>query len=691
MSDDPDRFIPRRTDAIRAAGVSLSPEDVPLPVDAKHAEDSFTNNDVSSLHACPTCASASTSASSPSALKLSLERAESLRAAAEEQSRDERAARLAAERELARLRADDASASRTVERYMAFTQKTAERLYTSLHDQGARLGATIKTLRAELALERGTLAREQRKSEQLREAVDELAESLERETFGRRREVALRMRQVAREELRADEAARWTDRVRRERNRIPESSATNGFHNRPDASTLSLSLSATSSPLPTPGSLTLSPYASPIKVKPSNGSLPFHADASEPLDGTMSLRRSTGSSNSLASLDAAATPIAASVSPYAQHARISTLWDLLESGVELMSRYDEEPEIPMRKATRGGDGTEDGSPPVDGSLGRVLVAQELAAGLFVDLERETRQRVKLAKERAKSLADGKVEEPLEDDAIEPEQASPLLDTDKTPRVPQVEGFKKSLALDMETSSSSDAAGYAILQRALHDCATSVLRLRALAKADLSAEPRPPTWDAALDALDDVLEDVRVEVEIAAADDARAREAETTVKLVGSEKLAAEVAADQIRRQTRQAAFERKLSDIEHDLVALKMALAARHGPSAEPDSSVTTSDRLGSLRTVRLPLRGGPTPSPPLTGPPTGNGLRRGFLPALGRTFSGTTPSASLAATANNEAAASSMPTLPRYASWSSDLTFETALAGGDDEDERDQVGHDVE
>ncbi|WVQ95587.1 hypothetical protein IAU59_002684 [Kwoniella sp. CBS 9459] len=112
---------------------------------------------------------------------------------------------------------DDASASRVVERYMTFTQKTHATVHMHLDNLRTRSQATASTLRSEVTTLKKQLAVEKGRSEKLRIALDELSEGMSREAAGRRRETALRLKMLAADEKRARRVEAWLDRVRRSR------------------------------------------------------------------------------------------------------------------------------------------------------------------------------------------------------------------------------------------------------------------------------------------------------------------------------------------------------------------------------------------------------------------------------------------------------------------------------------------
>lgn len=125
--------------------------------------------------------------------------------------------RMAAESAREIIMRDDASAAKVVERYMTFTQKTHATVHLHLDNLRSRSAATQGTLRKEITYLQRQLRSEQERSTRMRTALDESSEGLTREVAGRRREVGLRLRMIAQEEKRERGVERWLDRVRRTR------------------------------------------------------------------------------------------------------------------------------------------------------------------------------------------------------------------------------------------------------------------------------------------------------------------------------------------------------------------------------------------------------------------------------------------------------------------------------------------
>jgi hypothetical protein len=134
-----------------------------------------------------------------------------------QQLHDETSIRVAAESERDKALRDDGSAARVVERYMTFTQKTHATVHMHLENLRSRSNATITSLRAEVSSLRIALKGEVERNRKLRYAMEEVSEGFSRESAGRRREVGLRLGMLAFEEKRERKVEVWLDRVRRAR------------------------------------------------------------------------------------------------------------------------------------------------------------------------------------------------------------------------------------------------------------------------------------------------------------------------------------------------------------------------------------------------------------------------------------------------------------------------------------------
>ena len=542
-----------------------------------------------------------------------------------------------------------------------------------------RLSLTLTNLRSQLFTTQTLLSREESRSKQLRAAIDELAEGYERETFGRRREVGLRMKALEREERREEQGRRWVDRVRRERTRLDVS------------------------PAPASNKLGTSPSRRTTRLNSFGGGANV----------------GSASSTSLSSMLGAPLP-----NDYAHGEQLSLLWDLLESGLQLFNNSAED----LVDCTISGmtDGEFVESPidgrnlGVDSSLGRILLAQEIVLGLTADLDRETKRNVELEKERL-GLLSGKWDESSRGDdsnaVTKAESDSDVVDwngfaklgdgnqkaeysdlpvlsvgsEDGNPkasdRPPAFQGDTPELAQqDLPLSPSprplsteisaligllrSRTPAYRSPQKALHDCAVSLSNLRHTRK-ELPNEYQT-ALQILLDGIHDVIEDVRVEVEIAIADDDRAAKGHQTVLSLNGDESAIKAASgflDPERTKSRESNFGRRLGDVEHDLVELKMAILDVQSEQAlgpqqtdllDPMDGRRAADPFTNLNLKTVSVRTPATIQTTLTRPAVspglterhalGNNMKRGFFPALSRTFSGTTPVIPLsrAASSNN-------------------------------------------
>ncbi|KAJ9110130.1 hypothetical protein QFC19_001801 [Naganishia cerealis] len=556
-------------------------------------------------------------------------------------------------RELDAVRADDESASKVVERYMAFSQKTAQHLHSNFQSQTTRLNQTISTLRHQLLSTQTLLDREVARTAQLRSAIDELAEGFERETFGRRREVALRLKSLEREEKREEEGRQWAERVRRERSRLGGVADAGG----------TLSVNGRSVGM----SRSTSPFVSPSKGKNSN----------------LFLHPST-SATSLVSMHSSAT-----LNPYEENQHLSTLWDLLESGIELFAgQEDQGPSSLLHLHPGSRDHHHDAT--LEDNSARVILAQEMTMSLMEELERTNRKLVALERKRLEwiatttTTADGDTDDTTAVKAkAEPVQASPserslpLLPADVEKDVARGEASPaddvdlhpapKGLQLDLtgQGEPCKDLADgqlpdddttvvlfqrlqnvtgrFSTIQKQLSDCAASTSNLRS---SNGTISPAyASTLQILLDGISDVVEDVRVEVEIAIADDERDLKGyETVLKLNPDSKTITKANdfAEPGYVSAKSESFAKRLRNVEHDLVAIKVALSDLQAEEPKLNQEPGGMDEdivnplLGlSLRTVRAPV---PPSRATMQHRQLGNGMKRGFFGSLGRTLSGTTP-----------------------------------------------------
>nr|XP_019000654.1 uncharacterized protein I203_06699 [Kwoniella mangroviensis CBS 8507]OCF64115.1 hypothetical protein I203_06699 [Kwoniella mangroviensis CBS 8507] len=128
--------------------------------------------------------------------------------------------RVEAENERDKALRDDESASKVVERYMNFTQKTHQTLHLHLNNLRKRSNATSSTLRNQLGNLKAELTVEKEKNQKLNEKFDDLLESFLRESTGRRREISLRLKLIAIQEKMQSEFEKWLNKVDKIRNDI---------------------------------------------------------------------------------------------------------------------------------------------------------------------------------------------------------------------------------------------------------------------------------------------------------------------------------------------------------------------------------------------------------------------------------------------------------------------------------------
>ena len=93
--------------------------------------------------------------------------------------------------------------------FRKFSQTSNDTLQNALESLKARHTATTATLNSQIDYFQHCLFTEKRTVEKLRVALDDLAEEISRETYGRRREITLRLACVGREENLAEHLRRW--------------------------------------------------------------------------------------------------------------------------------------------------------------------------------------------------------------------------------------------------------------------------------------------------------------------------------------------------------------------------------------------------------------------------------------------------------------------------------------------------
>ena len=461
----------------------------------------------------------------------------------------ETALRVTAQEERARALRDDGSAAKVVERYMIFTQKTHATVHLHLDNLRIRSTATQASLRGELNELRSQLEVEAKTSTTLREALDEMGEGFSREAAGRRREIALRLAMLAEEEKRERKLETWLDRVRKMR------------------------------------------------------------DGAE----------------------------GAVIEP-------DILESLLDEGVVAVT----EPaaESSSKRSWRGlmGRGKGKDAPVIDyaegSSIARVLLAEEMADTLNLDLQRETDRRLQLEHERVEWLAreatNGVAPElhvDVEqngalvfsaDDEVADVENKPLADetdhllphNNDIPRTPSPLTDPSPLVEQLRTLFGPLTDRFTPLQTTLHSLSHSLSTIRSSLPTTPapSASPSksrfgdkrspllnlslrsPPTSDPVLlnilDSIHEVIEDARVDVEIALADEERVYRGFEA--LLGVEKSGAiqgknvlsdarEYIAAQ-RDKDISGRLEKRVGDIEHDITTIKTQLHKLEGMEIEVES-----------------------------------------------------------------------------------------------------------
>ena len=475
---------------------------------------------------------------------------------------------------------DDGSAAKVVERYMTFTQKTHATVHSHLDNLRARSTATQSTLRSEIATLRNQLQAVTAREEKFRLALDEMSEGLAREAAGRRREVAVRLKMLAEDEKRERKVETWLDRVRRSRE---------------------------------------------------------------------------GAEGAVVEAD--------------------VLEGLVDEGVEAVSSQ-EQNVLKEKRSWRGllkrKQQLDSGSSISNGqqeSVARVLLAEDLVNTLVQDLQVETERRIELEKQRvewlAKDAVDGVVAgeqggtvmfEAEEDEGVDKHDNLPksnenngdssetALTPPEIPRTPSPLPDTPPLLPRLRDMFSPLAARYSPLQKTLHDLAHSLTALRnsvnpispiTISTPATSRKPllnlgrRPatadPTFLTLLDSIHEVIEDARVDLEIALADEERVFRGFEALLGVGKSgavqgKEVIKDAEAYISDRTAwecYARLEKRVGDTEHDLTTLKRVVHELEGMEIEGDETVTQKSPWTNLdlKTVSpTPQRSFPSLSWPLGG-----------------------------------------------------------------------------
>ncbi|RSH85139.1 hypothetical protein EHS25_004946 [Saitozyma podzolica] len=532
-------------------------------------------------------------------LQAKVDAAEQSLSLVEEQLESERTLRVQCVEERDRVVRDDQSAAKVVERYMTFTQKAHATVHLHLDNLRIRSGATQATLRKEAVRLQKQLEGEVDRARKVREAVDELSEGLARESAGRRREVALRLKMVAEEEVRERRVEKWLDKVRRAR---------------------------------------------------------------------------AGAEGAVIEPDSLQTLLDEGVSAIAPN---ETTQETPSSRFRLFRKKSKQ----QLEPARGDDGEE-------ASIARVLLAEELVNTLVADLQEETERRAELERQRVDWLAreavegvpahdgdDGGLVFDVEHEEHEEHGANGrasikgVEQSQPESTQPEPARLDSPAVLDLPTPSPSPN------NSTLHSLTHSLASLRSsvpvapptpntpLPSASgkrnptfLSLSRRPPLADpvllALLDGLHEVIEDARVDVEIARSDEERVYRGFEALLNVGkagavrgqdvladaTEYLSDRIDGDGWRR------LEKRVEDVEHDVMSLQRAVHELAGEldKDDPDeySGGSVWEGLG-LKTVS-PAQTRATSPNPLTSP-LGNpldGARRAgagtvaMIGNVGRSFS---------------------------------------------------------
>lgn len=117
-----------------------------------------------------------------------------------------------------------------------FSQSSIDTLQVAVSSLKTRHAATLATLSTTSEMLTKALGEERTRVSQMRDVLDELTEDISRETFGRRREVSLRLRHVSREELLLESLTNW---IRRAEDRYLRIASGNVAEQTPSSSLLS--------------------------------------------------------------------------------------------------------------------------------------------------------------------------------------------------------------------------------------------------------------------------------------------------------------------------------------------------------------------------------------------------------------------------------------------------------------------
>ncbi|CED84499.1 hypothetical protein [Phaffia rhodozyma] len=196
---------------------------------------------------------------------------------------EERSQRSELEIELDRRKREDRSASAVVERYMAFSQSSSLSLHSSLEKLRTRHTATVTTLQAENEKLAYDLSIERERNRSLLRSLGDAGKEAGREAEGRRREIGLRLNALAREERILELIRRWSSKARLALSRLDQPSSANETSSFPPNAVVSELLQEASQILPpSPARPTSTSFFPSILGIAPRVSLELKADAVSP-------------------------------------------------------------------------------------------------------------------------------------------------------------------------------------------------------------------------------------------------------------------------------------------------------------------------------------------------------------------------------------------------------------------------
>lgn len=336
---------------------------------------------------------------------------------------------------------------------------------------------------------------------------------------------------------------------------------------------------------------------------------------------------------------------------------------LLEEGVEAVEK--ERPDIGKPKFWRRVSKRKTPIPTIDEkeeSIARVLLAEELVNTLVQDLQVETERRVELEKQRVEWLAKEAVNgvaaaEEVEgdvmfDDLLEPNghhEEDAVLETPMEtlelppppPRTPSPLPETPPLLPQLRDLFEPLTERYTPLQKSLHDLAHSLEALRSTPSSTKIVQRKPilnlsrrPNHTTLLDSIHEVIEDARVDVEIALADEERVYRGFEALLGVGKSgavqgKEVIKDASEYIDHRKDWDGYvklQKRIEDVEHDLTGVQRVIHESEG--LEIDETTKWADL--ELRTVAVPTR---HPASPVDGDRKGSRILSN-VGSVGRSFS---------------------------------------------------------